>query len=71
MPVSRGRQIALGWGLVLGGVLGFLPVLGFWMIPLGILVLKNADAAWVPSLPQRWSPKLALLLRRFRRSWSG
>jgi hypothetical protein len=26
--------------LVGGGLLGFLPVLGFWMIPLGFLVLS-------------------------------
>ncbi len=25
--------------LILFGIFGFLPVLGFWMIPLGILVL--------------------------------
>jgi len=26
--------------LVIGGILGFLPILGFWMIPLGLLVLS-------------------------------
>lgn len=26
--------------LVIGGILGFLPVLGFWMVPLGIIVLS-------------------------------
>lgn len=25
--------------LILGGLLGFLPVLGFWMLPLGLLLL--------------------------------
>ena len=35
-PVLR---IGLGVALVLGGLLGFLPVLGFWMIPLGLAVL--------------------------------
>lgn len=30
----------LGILLVIGGILGFLPVLGFWMIPLGMLVLS-------------------------------
>jgi len=33
------RQI-IGGLLLLGGMLGFLPVLGFWMIPLGFLVLS-------------------------------
>ena len=36
-PLS-GARLVLGLLLILGGVLGFLPVLGFWMIPLGIAV---------------------------------
>ena len=28
-------RIPLAMGLIVGGVLGFLPVLGFWMLPLG------------------------------------
>jgi hypothetical protein len=39
----RGRlryvRIPVGLLLVAGGFVGFLPVLGFWMIPLGLLVL--------------------------------
>lgn len=30
----------LGVALVAGGFLGFLPVLGFWMLPLGLLILS-------------------------------
>lgn len=42
----------LGGGLVLGGVFGFLPVVGYWMLPLGLLVLS-------------WdSPRLRRLRRR-------
>ena len=40
LPGSRILRIGLGVALVLGGVVGFLPVLGFWMIPLGIVVLS-------------------------------
>ena len=40
MPRSRGVRIALGALLIVGGILGFLPILGFWMIPLGLLVLS-------------------------------
>lgn len=40
MPRSRGMRIGIGVLLVLGGIVGFLPVLGFWMIPLGIIVLS-------------------------------
>ena len=40
LPQSRIWRVALGMILVLGGILGFLPILGFWMIPLGLLVLS-------------------------------
>ena len=34
--VPPGLRLVAGLLLIVGGVLGFLPVLGFWMIPLGI-----------------------------------
>jgi hypothetical protein len=34
LPV--GTRLPVGVVLIAGGMLGFLPVLGFWMIPLGI-----------------------------------
>ena len=40
LPRSRLIRMALGLALIAGGLLGFLPVLGFWMIPLGLLVLS-------------------------------
>jgi len=40
LPRSRARRIALGVALILAGLVGFLPVVGFWMIPLGIAVLS-------------------------------
>ncbi|MFC4349632.1 hypothetical protein ACFO5Q_17410 [Kordiimonas lipolytica] len=40
MPATRIGRIVVGILLIIGGVLGFLPVLGFWMIPLGFLVLS-------------------------------
>ncbi|MCP5367694.1 MAG: hypothetical protein H6907_06045 [Hyphomicrobiales bacterium] len=52
LPASRGRRIALGWALVVGGILGFLPVLGFWMIPLGMAVL-SVDLPWFRRLRRR------------------
>lgn len=33
--VPPGLRSVLGALLIIGGVLGFLPILGFWMIPLG------------------------------------
>ena len=44
-----GLRTVLGLMLMLGGVFGFLPVLGFWMFPLG-LVLVALD---VPPLRRR------------------
>lgn len=35
-PVPR---IALGAGMVVGGFLSFLPVLGVWMVPVGLAIL--------------------------------
>lgn len=33
-----GTRLVAGVVLIGGGILGFLPVLGFWMIPLGVAV---------------------------------
>ncbi|MDD1500297.1 MULTISPECIES: PGPGW domain-containing protein [Agrobacterium] len=41
MPRSRIGRIVIGTVLVICGLLGFLPVLGFWMVPLGLLVLSQ------------------------------
>jgi hypothetical protein len=40
MPGRRYHRVILGSGLVVGGIFGFLPILGFWMIPLGLVVLS-------------------------------
>ena len=40
LPRSRLARIIIGTVLIIGGIMGFLPVLGFWMIPLGLLVLS-------------------------------
>lgn len=47
--------------LVLGGVLGFLPVLGFWMLPLGLILL----AIDLPAM----RPGVAGLMVRLRALW--
>jgi hypothetical protein len=40
-PSCRIARVTLAILLVLGGVVGFLPILGFWMIPLGLLLLAQ------------------------------
>lgn len=36
--VAPGFRLPLGVLLIAGGILGFLPILGFWMIPLGVAI---------------------------------
>lgn len=38
---NRWVRRGLGLGLILGGVLWFLPVVGLWMLPLGLVVLSD------------------------------
>lgn len=40
MPRSRAARIAIGGVLIVLGIFGFLPILGFWMVPLGLLILS-------------------------------
>jgi len=40
VPGSRRQRVVVGSGLVAGGVVGFLPLVGFWMLPLGLLILS-------------------------------
>jgi len=42
IPLPKGRtgRSVLGAALVVGGILGFLPILGFWMLPLGLFILS-------------------------------
>ena len=49
VPASRPARVAIGCVLIFAGILGFLPVLGFWMIPLGLLILSYEFA-----LVRRW-----------------
>jgi hypothetical protein len=57
LPRSRALRIAIGIALVVLGVFGFLPILGFWMIPLGLLVLSyefSTVRRWRRTLVVRW-----------------
>ena len=40
LPGNRLLRMAIGIAFVLFGILGFLPVLGFWMIPVGLAILS-------------------------------
>ncbi|MEQ9144928.1 MAG: hypothetical protein RLO08_11275 [Parvibaculaceae bacterium] len=62
VPGSAPIRIGLGVLLVFGGILGFLPVLGFWMIPLGMVIL-SVDLHFV----RRWRRQLEVWWTRRRR----
>ena len=51
LPV--GLRSIVGLLLMLGGVFGFLPIIGFWMFPLG-LALIALDIPWTRSRIQQW-----------------
>jgi polyferredoxin len=61
LPQSRVLRISLGIVLLICGAFGFLPVVGYWMIPLGLLVL-SVD---VPAV-RRWRRKLEVKWGRWR-----
>lgn len=37
--IPTGLRTVLGLLLIVGGIFGFLPVLGFWMVPLGLAAI--------------------------------
>lgn len=65
-PKTKLGRFILGWSMVIGGIFGFLPVLGFWMIPLGLLIL-SADYAFA----RRWRRKVQIWMGRRRRKQSA
>ncbi len=54
------RQI-FGMLLLIGGMFWFLPVLGLWMIPLGLVVL-SVDFQWA----RKWHLSIQVWLRKRR-----
>ena len=60
-PQSRYARIPLAILLLAGGILGFLPVLGLWMLPLGLLlfaqdvpVLQKPIARMLGWIERKW-----------------
>ena len=67
MPSTRLGRLVVGTALIIGGIVGFLPVLGFWMIPLGLFILSQ-DFPAVRAFRRRWTVKLGRRLTRLRAS---
>jgi hypothetical protein len=70
VPSSLILRIALGVLLLLGGFLWFLPLLGAWMLPLGLLVL-SVDFAIARRLRRRGEVKVVPWFRRLKAWWEG
>jgi hypothetical protein len=63
-PSARWIRIPVGVLLICGGIAGFLPVLGFWMLPIGVALLaedvpilrsvRSRILKWVERRHPRW-----------------
>jgi len=61
-PSSRLVRIPLALLLILGGIFSFLPILGLWMLPLGLLLFAQ-------DVPMLQAP-LARMLAWVERKWT-
>ncbi len=61
-PKTRLGRFLLGWALVIGGIFGFLPILGFWMLPFGLFIL-SVDYAFA----RRWRRRLQIWIGQWQR----
>jgi len=67
LPASRLMRMGLGIALVIGGLLWFLPIVGLWMLPLGLAVLavdipalkplSSRVNGWITGLVDRFTKK--------------
>lgn len=62
LPRNRLARIGLGVLFIMGGLLSFLPVLGIWMLPVGLLIL-SIDFVIV----RRWRRRLSVRWERRQR----
>ena len=63
-PASRWVRIPLGILLLVGGLLSFLPVLGAWMVPVGVRMLAQVLPVQRRAL---WGARVAVVAGWFRR----
>ncbi|MHB2206373.1 hypothetical protein [Methylobacterium sp. CM6257] len=67
VPSRRPLRLAAALVLIGGGVLSFLPVLGLWMLPLGLALLSEDIPALKPQLEMA-AQAGERFLSRFRKS---
>jgi hypothetical protein len=64
IPAHPIVRVLMGIALVFGGIFSFLPILGVWMLPLGLIVL-SIDSALIRKFRRKYTVRLGrwLLLR--------
>jgi hypothetical protein len=74
-PDSRLIRIPVGLLLIIGGIFSFLPALGIWMLPLGLLLiaydvpfLRRPVASFTMWVTQKWAAFREWLQHRRRSS---
>ncbi len=65
-PSARWARIPAGLLLILGGVFSILPILGLWMLPLGLVLLAE-DV----TLLRRGTDRILSWIERHRPHWMG
>ena len=70
VPGSVILRIGLGILFLLGGFLWFLPLLGAWMLPLGLLIL-SVDFAIARRLRRKGEVKVVPFFRRLKQWWAA
>lgn len=57
LPGNRILRTGLGVAFIAFGIVGFLPVVGFWMVPVGLLIL-SADSPAVRRFNRRMTVRI-------------
>lgn len=65
LPRNRYLRVGLGGAFVAGGVFSFLPVLGLWMLPVGLVVLSH-DFPRIRRFRRQWEVRLVRRWTKFR-----
>jgi len=66
LPLPRSRPVRVGIAMfliVFGALFGWLPVLGYWMVPLGLLILAH-DSPRIRRINRRLGVWIRRKLRR-------
>ena len=69
-PAADRYRVPAAIALTVGGVFGFMPILGFWMTPLGLGLLAIDVPVMRPMIPP-WVTTSSFTLSSFSMFWSS